>query len=62
MDTAKMSQQNILSEEFSVAFWAQKMLTLVLRTMTGGMASEMARPGKFQATLRTFVSHGLSGN
>jgi hypothetical protein len=61
MDTAKMSQQNILSEEFPLALWAREVVTLVLRTMTGGMASEMARPGKFQATLRAFVSHGLSG-
>lgn len=56
MDTPKMPQQNILPEELSVALCTRELVTLVLRTMRGGMASEMAGPGKLQATSRAFVS------
>lgn len=51
-----MSQKNIVAEEASIALWAGNVITFVSRTMRVGMASEMARSGKYQAAFRAFVS------
>lgn len=55
MHAPKMSQENIVPEECSVALWARKVVTLVSRTMRGEMAGEMTWSGKHQAALRAFV-------